>query len=165
MNNPVSQRLTFKPLTHNDTFVFEELVCDPHVKEYLMEGQELTNKECTTFIEKGIKLKERTSLGLYLLYFENRLIGYCGFMETHPPSDDLDVVYAFTKNQTGQGFATEVCKALASFYKSSGFKGGLTAVVNPENVASIKVLEKTNFKNKGFCVGELNHLLRFRLSD
>lgn len=130
-----------------------------------MEGQELTTEECTTFIGNGITLRNRTGLGLYLIYFENKAIGYCGFMETHPLSDDIDVVYALTKDQTGKGFATEVCSALCNHFKSSKFKGQLTAVVHPENVASIKVLEKNNFHNKGFCSGDLNHLLRYQFAD
>ncbi|MNT63358.1 Acetyltransferase (GNAT) family protein [compost metagenome] len=92
----------------------------------------------------------------------DEVIGYCGFMNTHPPSRDLDIVYAFPTKYTGKGYATEVCKALVELAKASKFDGGISAVVNPENKASIKVLEKCGFVSEGFCIGDLNHLLKYR---
>ncbi|WP_413576684.1 GNAT family N-acetyltransferase [Bdellovibrio sp. HCB290] len=162
MMSPISPRFTYKLVSANDLAKFSELVVDHHVREFLMEGEELSIEECQEFISTSQALHAQHGLGLYLIHSENDVVGYCGFMNTHPPSADLDVVYAFPKKQSGKGYATEVCKALVEFAKTAKFTGGITAVVNPENTASIKVLEKSGFKNEGYCTGDLDHLLKYR---
>jgi RimJ/RimL family protein N-acetyltransferase len=142
---------------------FQLLLKDMHIREFLMEGQDVTQSECSEFIAKGETLLQHVGLGLYLASSDQEIVGYCGFMETHPPSENLDVVYAFSKKQTGKGFATETCNCLVELFMKSGYGGDLTAVVHPKNVASIKVLERNRFANLGFADGELSHLLRFRL--
>lgn len=127
-----------------------------------MEGQEMSKDENSELIAKGEALHQRTGLGLYLVYNKEKAIGYCGFMETHPPSEDVDVFYAFAKSHTSNGYATEVCAALANCFRASNFKGQLTAVVHPKNGASIKVLEKNHFQSEGYAPGDLSHLLKYR---
>ena len=161
---PSSSRLTYKCLSVADLEVFSDLVQDSHVREFLMEGMELSPDECKDFITKSQSLQEKYSLGFYLIVWSDKVIGYCGFMDTHPASADLDVVYAFPMKYTGQGFATEVCKALLVLAAKVQFPADITAVVNLENKPSIKVLEKCQFKNEGFCEGELNHLIKYRYS-
>ncbi|HEY1080159.1 MAG TPA: GNAT family N-acetyltransferase [Bdellovibrio sp.] len=161
---PSSSRLTYKCLSEEDLETFSDLVQDSHVREFLMEGMELSLDECKDFIAKSKSLQEKCSLGIYLIRLSDKVIGYCGFMDTHPVSADLDVVYAFPMKYTGQGFATEVCKALLALTAKVQFPADITAVVNPENKHSIKVLEKCQFKNEGFCEGKLNHLLKYRYS-
>lgn len=162
---PQSERLTYEVLNSKNFESFHSLLQDAHVREFVMEGEEVSLEDSRAFMAAGDLLKEKTQLGLYLTSLNHQVIGYCGYMETVPPSDDLDVAYMFPKEFTGQGYATEVCKALVQFAENGNFAGALTAVVNPENKASIKVLEKSGFHIEGFCVGELSHLLKYRVKN
>lgn len=162
---PQCSYLDFKHLTEADLEKFAPLACDDHIKEFLMEGQDLSTEEQIDFIRNGESILSRTGLGIYLVFANHVVVGYCGFMETHPPSKDLNIVYAFKSSYTGQGLATRVCNALVAFYRDSEFAGGLTAVVHPRNMASIKVLEKAGFTHEGSAEGDLQHLLRYRLQS
>lgn len=160
---PSSQRLNFKLLTRDQLETFYELVIDPHIRHFLMEGMEMSKEECLELLSNGCTLHQNSGLGLFLILQSTKPIGYAGFMNTRPPSRDVDIVYAFKKEHTGQGFATEVCAALVTYFKNSHYDGSLTAVVHPKNTASIRVLEKNQFKNEGAASGDLNHLLKYRL--
>lgn len=162
---PTSPRLSYKLISMDDLATFSKLAQDHHVREFLMEGFELSTEECQDLISAGLELHNQHGLGIYLISNQNEIIGYCGFMHTNPRSQDLDVVYAFLKDHTGKGYATEACKALTKLAKDLNFPGEITAVVNPENKPSIKVLEKCGFVNQGFCEGDLNHLIKYRFDS
>ncbi|MES2803633.1 MAG: GNAT family N-acetyltransferase [Bdellovibrionota bacterium] len=163
MNNLSSfNDLELMPLTKDNVEILYSLVSEAHVREFLMEGLEMSRAECLDFIKIAEALRVKIGLGMYLVFRLNQPIGYCGFMETNPPSQDVDVVYAFNKESTGRGFATKICHTLVTLFRKSNFSGDLTAVVHPKNIFSIKVLEKNGFKNEGAASGELNHLLKYR---
>jgi len=159
---PSSRQLRYEPLKHEDLDVFVELVQDLHIRRYLMEGHVISVAECEELIRKSERMVEDIGVGLYLISEEGSVIGYGGFMDAHGSAADLDVVYAFPEEHTGRGLATEVCLALVRLASVVGVKKNLTAVVNPGNVASIRVLEKAGFVPAGKGLGELGHLLRYR---
>jgi ribosomal-protein-alanine N-acetyltransferase len=161
---PSAPRLDFKLLRHEQLALFYNLALDPHVRKFLMEGQEMTEEECYNLISSSEAIHARTGLGLYLVYAGGKLIGYAGFMNTHPPSSDVDIIFAFAKDHTRQGFGSEACEALVKYFRSSKFADSLMAVVHPKNTASIKILEKNHFAREGSAGGDLGHLFQYRLT-
>lgn len=75
-------------------------------------------------------------------------IGWCG-LKYRPELDEIDLGYRFMKQAWGKGYATEAAKASVRY----GFeKLGLRRIVGramPENIASIKVLEKCGMRYVG----------------
>ncbi len=75
----------------------------------------------------------------------NNFLGWCG-LKYSPALDEYDIGYRFLKKHWGKGFATESAAACmeAGFYKFN-----IQSIVGramPENLASIKVLEKIGLK-------------------
>lgn len=72
-------------------------------------------------------------------------IGWCG-LKYQPELDEIDLGYRFMKQAWGKGYASEAAMASIKY----GFeKLGLRRIVGramPENIASIKVLEKCGMK-------------------
>ncbi len=75
-------------------------------------------------------------------------IGWCG-LKYRPELDEIDLGYRFMKQAWGKGYATEAAMASVRY----GFeKLGLRRIVGramPENIASIKVLEKCGMRYVG----------------
>lgn len=159
----MSPRLFYHPISEEDFDDLYALTKNEHVREFLMEGLEISPEECKELILKSRILFAADGVGLYLIKEKDTFVGYCGFMEPHDPSKYLDVVYAFPEKFTGKGFATEACKALIDLAARSKLKRPLTAVVHPQNRASIHVLEKCGFNHTGAAPGELSHLLRYAI--
>ncbi|WP_034722496.1 GNAT family N-acetyltransferase [Bacteriovorax sp. DB6_IX] len=113
---PSSKRLTYKMISLDDISSFESLARNSYIREYLMEGMEVTTDDCLQWIDESNKLFEEKKVGLYLVYENDLLVGYAGFSRAHERIDDIEVLFAFSKNHSGKGFATEVCGALVQFF-------------------------------------------------
>ncbi|MCO8125272.1 GNAT family N-acetyltransferase [Stieleria sp. TO1_6] len=88
------------------------------------------------------------------------VIGFCG-LKYLADLDTVDVGYRFLPQYWGLGLATEACAASLQF----GFKTlqleQITALVLPENHASIRVLEKVGMRPDGEFMYDGARTLRF----
>ena len=91
-----------------------------------------------------------------------RVIGFCGLKYL----EDLNVVdvgYRFLPGYWGQGLATEACLASVTF----GFEvlrlNRIVGFVLPENVASIRVLEKVGMSSEGEVTYDGLRVLRYSI--
>ena len=76
------------------------------------------------------------------------LIGYCG-IEVYENGPDVELGFSFARSAWGRGYATEAARAwLEHGFTALGFTRVL-ALVQPANVASIRVLEKIGMKPFG----------------
>ncbi|WP_413580894.1 GNAT family N-acetyltransferase [Bdellovibrio sp. HCB288] len=98
-----------------------------------------------------------------MIKLSGELIGYGGFKETYTASDKIDFMYAIMGKFFGKGLGTQIVGDLLAKFKELRSEKKITSVVNPENIASIKILEKYNFSFQGFATGELNHLYLYEL--
>jgi ribosomal-protein-alanine N-acetyltransferase len=73
------------------------------------------------------------------------VIGYCGlfFFPDVGGQPEIEIGYRFARSAWGQGYATEAALAVRDYaFTTLGIKR-LIAMVDPSNVASIRVVEKT----------------------
>jgi [ribosomal protein S5]-alanine N-acetyltransferase len=139
-----TERLLLRTFTINDAQLIYDLNLDPEVTRYT--GDPLQDTD------HALQVLENVILPQYALYNHGRwavlvkphleFIGWCG-LKTRPERDnETDIGYRFLKNSWGNGYATEAAFACLKY----GFeKLGLRCIVGramPENVASIRVLEK-----------------------
>ncbi|MBL1419898.1 MAG: GNAT family N-acetyltransferase [Alphaproteobacteria bacterium] len=80
----------------------------------------------------------------YLAYQNNKIIARINLINIKHQSAELG--YRVAKNQTGQGLATKLTANLINLAKTHNLKT-LTAHTTTTNIASIRVLEKNNFKH------------------
>ena len=158
---PETDRLKLRALSESDAEAFFQLNSDPDVMRFTGEDPFRSLGEAREAIANypdfdtigygrwGCELKE-----------EGALIGFCGlkYLES---LDVVDLGYRFLPQYWGRGLATEACLASIRF----GFEViGLTsiiAMVLPENLASIRVLEKVGMMAEGRVTYEGLNPLRF----
>ena len=72
------------------------------------------------------------------------------------PPGDIEIGYALKRSAWGMGYATEACKRLVRLAFEETPLDELLASFYEENTASIRVLEKAGFTDRGriFCYGE-----------
>lgn len=78
-----------------------------------------------------------------------RFVGYGGLFEISAEDHNAEIGYGFHPEHWGQGYASEAVRAIVDF----GFAGlGLRRIfgmIDPENGASTRVLEKLGFEREG----------------
>ena len=138
-----TERLLLRTFTPEDASLIYELNLDPEVTRYT--GDPVKD------LAHASKVLEQVILPQYALYNHGRwavhikpsleFIGWCG-LKTRPERNEIDLGYRFMKTAWGKGYATEAAFACIKY----GFeKLNLQRIVGramPENIASLKVLEK-----------------------
>jgi [ribosomal protein S5]-alanine N-acetyltransferase len=75
---------------------------------------------------------------------QRSVIGYCGlfyFANIHERAE-VEIGYRFARNQWGNGYATEAAQAVRDFAFSTLCIPRLVALIDPQNVSSIRVATK-----------------------
>lgn len=81
----------------------------------------------------------------FVVEWNGRAIGKAGFWALP------DVGYILHPNAWGQGLAREAVGAAIDHVFAEGLTGTVTADVDPENMASIRLLERLGFRRTGFA--------------
>ncbi|KYG64832.1 hypothetical protein AZI86_11560 [Bdellovibrio bacteriovorus] len=150
--------LVLSPIKSTDINDLFQVCQDDNLRKFLMEGMEMSMDDCEQLIASNDLFLTKNPIGLYLVRLNDKTIGYGGFKETFPQSENVDFMYALTGEFFGKGLGSEIAQRLLGLYKNSGSPKKITAVVNAENKASIRILEKNNFIHQGKAPGELSHL-------
>ncbi len=87
---------------------------------------------------------------------ENQVIGWIGFAPLKG-SEDLEIFYAIARAYWGNGFASEAVELLINYVFNNMGIDKLVAIIDPDNVASQRVVEKS-----GMVFDELVDDPRFR---
>jgi len=96
------------------------------------------------------KCHEKNGLSVYAVKDKetNEVIGAAGFNITDG-IDNIELIYHFRKKSWGKGFATEAANACLEIAKKHGKVQIITASADPQNIGSLKILEKIGFISKG----------------
>lgn len=101
-------------------------------------------------VEYYAELQQHRSLSVYGVFEKNDkcMIGACGF-NPGEAEDEAELIYHFAKPYWGKGFATEAARACISYARSVQSIERIVASIDPQNVASGKILEKLGFLYEG----------------
>ncbi|MBG9587608.1 GNAT family N-acetyltransferase [Cytobacillus firmus] len=80
---------------------------------------------------------------------EKKVIGLCGFVRWDKKHHRIEIAYSLSRTYWHKGFATEAIKSLIGFGFEQMNINRLEAKVHPQNIASIRVLEKIGFIFEG----------------
>lgn len=142
------QRITLLKYLQEDYNTFKNLVQDDELMFYIS-GKGLTEKETVNKFNAIIETNEKKSeLGFFkVLNQEGSYLGHCK-LEPHTNDNSvLEIGYILKKENWRKGLGTNICTKLLSLAANSFPNLDIIAIIDPENLASRKLLEKFGFKS------------------
>lgn len=139
-----TDRLVLRRFTLNEAPFVVGLLNEPSFLRFIGDRNVRTLHDARQYLLKGpIASYERFGFGLYLTFLRatGDPIGMCGLLkrETLP---DVDVGFAFLPAHWRKGYAFESASAVLAHGRSTFGLKRIVAITSPDNLASIKVLEK-----------------------
>lgn len=144
-----TERLILRKPRPEDAADLAVAYADPEVVRFIGDGSTATREE----VEAGIArwLERWDSWGMSLCSLERRddglVVGRAGFLLWDPetwevPGDETELGWLLAREHWGQGYATEAAIALRDWAFAERGLTRLISLVNPENLASIRVAER-----------------------
>lgn len=145
-----SSRLFFRNFLLSDAKDLFEIRSDDEVMRFMdipkfestMDAEKMINSISDDYTsQKGISwaIVEKES---------NKFAGYFGFWRMIPKHCRAEIGYALNRNYWGKGIMAETLSAMMEYGFENIKLHSVEANVNPENINSIKLLEKTGFKKE-----------------
>lgn len=140
---------------------------DPAFIRYVGDRGVRTIEEAEKALEEGaFKLYEEYGYGPYCMSrkIDGALIGICGLFRRENLTDP-DIGFGVLPDYCGKGFAREAAEAVVAHARDDLGIECLTAIVSPENVASIGLIEKLGLRfDRGITMpGEDNEICLYKM--
>ena len=142
-----TERLVIRFLTAEDAEFILTLVNEPSFISNIGDRGIRTLEQASNYLLDGpITSYERNGHGLYAVELrESRdRIGMCGLLR-RPLFDDIDLGYALLPEYWSRGLAHEAATAVLEFGHSTLGAARILGLVSPNNIPSIRLLEKMGF--------------------
>ena len=154
-----TERLRIRYFRENDISQYAPIVADPEVMKFV--GGPQTNDEAEAYLAEMIELSRTNGLGRYAVELkqDGALIGFCGF---RPADDFIDFGYRYAKHTWGQGIGLEAALAVRKYGLESLEMKNMEAGAAIENLASIKILERLDFKYREELIFDGYKAIRYR---
>lgn len=160
-------RLEIRGITPLDLSAVHACVSDPLVARWFPWGPN-SEAETRAFLERAAQpatASDRETFVLGAVVRGGGLIGVCFLGRSK--DQEFELGYYLRRDQWGRGFATELVKAVVSFAFAELGVHRVLARVDPENPASVRVVEHAAFRLEGreerFIKGESRESLVYVL--
>lgn len=140
-------RLRLRQLDPADAAFIRRLVNEPSFIRYVGDRGVRTDEDACNYIREGpMASYARHGFGLLLAQLKRggTPAGICGLLK-RDTLEDVDVGFAFLPEFWFQGYALEAAAAVLADAQNRGFNRVL-AITSPDNVASIRLLDKLGFR-------------------
>lgn len=140
-------RLTLREFTLDDAAYMLRQLNEPSFIENIADRGVRTLAQAETYLENGPMRSYRShGFGFWAVTEtgSGKTLGMCGLVKRDSLAE-ADLGYAFLPEFFGQGFAFEACIGCVSAAANAFQLPRLMAIVNPENTASRRLLEKLGF--------------------
>ena len=140
-----TDRLLLRQLVASDADVIYALRSDAEIMRYIREPQ--NRRETENWIRLVSSRWSKDKLGFCGVVEKKSgvLTGWCGVWRLSE-TDEVEIGYAIAKKFWRMGFATEAAEALLRYAFTHIKPDKITAVAEPENTASRRVMEKLGMK-------------------
>ena len=142
-----TKRLNLRRFTLDDAPFVLTLLNEPSFLRYIGDKKVRNLDDARQYISNGPRASyERHGFGLYQVELKDSHapIGMCGLLK-RDELPDPDVGFAFLPDYWNKGFAREAATAVLSDARERLKLNRVLAIVNPDNDASIRLLEKLGF--------------------
>lgn len=142
-----TERLILDRLTETDVKEVFELRSDPETMKYIPRPLVTNYEEALEHIRMiDEKIENNTGINWAIRFKDNpKLLGIIGFYRMQPENYRAEIGYMLSPHFHGKGIVPEAVKSLLQY----GFEDlkfhSIEAVIDPENYASEKVLQKCGF--------------------
>jgi RimJ/RimL family protein N-acetyltransferase len=126
-----------------------ELLNDPDFIRFIADRGVRTLESSARYVrERFVESYRQHGFGLWLVEAkgEGVPVGICGLLKRGEPVPGVEVGYAFLPSSRGKGYAYEAASASAAYAREVLGVARLHAVVNSDNAASIRLLEKLGMR-------------------
>ncbi|MCY7293081.1 MAG: GNAT family N-acetyltransferase [Ferruginibacter sp.] len=145
--NLESQRLLLREITTDDVNEIFELRGNREAMKYIPRPLCITTEDAMEHV-KMIQQKIETNEGInwaITLKSDNKLIGYIGHYRIKWEHFRSEIGYMILPKFNGQGIITEAIKLIVDYGFNEMKMHSLEGIIDPENAASARVLEKNGF--------------------
>ncbi|WP_060826065.1 GNAT family N-acetyltransferase [Sulfurospirillum cavolei] len=136
-----TERLRLRTLNQEDSKTLYELIfSDKDVIKYTFGKDTISEQNVYEYVKQiGLKVLENNT--------SKEIIGLAGVLPcSYLQADDYEFGFILAKKFWGLGYASEIGRAQIASIKNSFTQNRAIATVSPENIASIKCLEKLGLK-------------------
>jgi ribosomal-protein-alanine N-acetyltransferase len=143
-----TERLNLREVTEGDAAFILELLNDPDFKRNVADRGLRTLEDARRYVaERFVASYRREGFGFWLVEPKGSAApaGICGLVKREA-LPGVDVGYAFLPPFRSRGYASESAGAVMRYAREALGLERLYAIVNPENAASIRVLEKLGMR-------------------
>jgi RimJ/RimL family protein N-acetyltransferase len=139
-----TERLILRPMTEEDAGFILELLNEPSFIRNIGDRNVRSLDGAKAYITNGpVASYARNGFGLYLVELREtgESMGMCGLIR-RTTLKDVDIGYAFLPRYWSKGYAFEAAQAMKQYAQETLGLKRLVAIVDPENLGSIHLLEK-----------------------
>lgn len=161
-----TERLLLRKLTSADSGEMFFLRSDDRVMQYIDREKTKSVEEAESFIQKinvSVDANETIMWAIALLTEPAVLIGTICYWRMHPEHYRAEVGYVLHPGYWNRGIMKEALLAVIGYGFETMNLHSIEAHINPENIASGKVLEKTGFEREAYF--KENYFYRGRFLD
>ncbi|ACJ30068.1 Acetyltransferase, GNAT family [Shewanella piezotolerans WP3] len=142
-----TDRLEFREINSKDLIDLRLVLSDPEVMKYSIVGVH-NDSEIQKYIDNCQQQYRANGFGQWAIFSKSdaSFVGVCGLNSHVVESNDLlHVSYRLASSQQGKGFASEATIAVAEFCKHQLKLDNISALIDPENIPSLKVAKRAGF--------------------
>jgi [ribosomal protein S5]-alanine N-acetyltransferase len=142
-----TERLLIRQIELADFEMFYAICSDAEVMKYVGSGHPLSAERTQHWIEitRNNYLQKGYGNCAVIDKASQEFIGYCGLVYSKE-IDQVELIYTLKKAYWGRGLATEAARAMVRFGRPLLQPAAIYASVDPENIPSRRILEKTGFR-------------------
>jgi RimJ/RimL family protein N-acetyltransferase len=142
-----TERLVLSRLAYDDCEFICELVNEPAFKKYIGDKKVSSLEDARNYLKDGpIGSYAQHGFGMFLVTARDsgEALGICGLVKREQFSDP-DLGFAFLRRFWAQGYALESARAVLEYGKSQLGLRRIIAMADPQNSASIRLLDKLGY--------------------
>ena len=143
-----TERLCIRKITNADAQELSKVLADTTVMKYSTVGVH-SEEQIIEYIANCQKQYDLNGYGHWAIYdsTNSEFIGVCGLNKHQLDSEDvIHINYRLAANQQGKGYAIESTLGILDFAKHSLKLEAIHALIEPENIGSVKVVNRTGFQ-------------------
>lgn len=147
-----TDRLRLRKLKPEDAPGLFVLRSDPEIMKYIPRPVAVTVADVTALIQMVNELADKNESISWAIALKetDQIIGTIGFVRLSKENHRGEVGYMLSKDFHGKGFIGEALKAVLRFGFSQLKFHTIFAIVDPENIASSKLLERNGFVKEAY---------------